>query len=297
MLSLNEYMKTHVPCNLCGSDSTTPLFEKQGFNIVKCKKCGLVYVNPRLSMDDIKKLYQEVEYFNRGEEGHGYRDYLADRELHIKTFEREFDRIERHKKGGKLLDIGCATGFALKVAKGRGWDVYGIEVSRFASEYARKEFSIDVFNGTLEESHYPDKYFDLIISYGTIEHTTEPKTFLKESGRILKDDGLIVIATPDIGNWLGNRKFQYKPLEHLYYFNIDTISKTLRDAGMEVIAYRKMKVNRSLRFHIERLKYYFRRSSSVLNTIESLLKTARLLEISFFIPDGQMVVYAKKVVK
>ena len=290
-------MKIHVPCNLCGSDSTASLFEKQGFNIVKCKKCGLVYVNPRLSMDDIKKLYQEAEYFNRNEEGHGYRDYLADRELHIKTFEREFDLIERHKKGEKLLDIGCATGFALKVAKGRGWEVHGIEVSRFAAEYARKEFSIDVFNGTLEESHYPDKNFDLIIAYGTIEHTVEPKAFLKESGRILKDDGLIVIATPDIGNWLGNREFQYKPLEHLYYFNRDTISKMLRDAGMEVIAYRKMKVNRSLRFHIERLKYYFRRSNSVLNTIESLLKTAQLLDISFFIPDGQMVVYAKKVVK
>lgn len=257
----------------------------------------MVYVNPRLSMDNVKKLYQEAEYFNRGEEGHGYRDYLADRELHIKTFEREFELIDRHKKGGKLLDIGCAAGFALKVAKGRGWEVHGVEVSRFAAEYARKEFGIDIFNGTLEESHYPDQYFDLIITYGTIEHTTEPKAFLKESGRILKDDGLIVIATPDIGNWLGNRKFQYKPLEHLYYFNIDTISKMLRDAGMEVIAYREMKVNRSLRFHIERLKYYFRRSRSVLNTIESLLKAARLLEISFFIPDGQMVVYAKKVVK
>lgn len=80
MLSLNEYMKTHVPCNLCGSDSTTPLFEKQGLNIVKCKKCELVYVNPGLSGKEIEKIYQESDYFNRENEGLGYRDYLIGQE-------------------------------------------------------------------------------------------------------------------------------------------------------------------------------------------------------------------------
>lgn len=284
----------HVNCNLCGENSNSSFLEKQGLNIVKCNNCGLVYVNPRLSDEDIKRIYQQASYFNRDKESFGFRDYIGDKEFHFKTFDREFDYIKKFKRPGRILDIGCAAGFALKVAKDSGWEVHGVEVSSFMSEYAKNEFDIEIFNGTLEESRYPDDHFDLIITYSTLEHTPDPQAFLMEASRILKDDGLIVIAVPDIGSWFGNRKFQYKPLEHLYYFNRDTISMMLNNLGMEAFEFRKLKVCRSVHFLFERLRYYFKQLTPFINVAESLARMTGLLDLAFYISSGEMVVYAKK---
>ncbi|MFQ5900626.1 MAG: methyltransferase domain-containing protein [Thermodesulfobacteriota bacterium] len=287
-------IKESVVCNLCGADSYRLFLEKDGFNIVTCNNCGLTYVNPRPSDKDIKRLYQEEDYFKRDRDGIGYRDYFADEKLHINTFKRELNLIEKIKKGGSLLDVGCAAGFSLKVAKERGWRVYGVEMSKSASLYARDMFGVDVFNGTLEEAGYPDDHFDLITAYGTIEHTPDPLAFIKGVRRVLKEDGILVLATPDTGSWLGNRRFQYKPLEHLYYFNRHVITKMLKKADMEVFGVRKMKVYRSIRFLLERLRYYFKALAPIANTIESINRETKLFDLSLFIPDGQMVIYARK---
>ena len=215
-------MKENVSCNLCGEDSPVLLFEKDGFNIVRCSNCFLTYVNPRLKADQIRNMYMSADYFKRTHEGAGYRDYLADEYLHIKTFRREFDKIERITKGGNLLDVGCAFGFSLKEAARRGWNVRGVEISKVAAHYAKKKFHVDVFNGSLEDAAFEGEMFDLIICYGTVEHLTDPDAFFKEIYRLLKPGALFIVATPDISSWLGNRRFQYKPLEHLYYFSKKT---------------------------------------------------------------------------
>lgn len=288
-------MNVSVGCNLCKQNSYHLLFKKGDFNIVKCNNCGLVWVNPRPSDEYTKRLYQRPDYFKRDPGGIGYRDYFADEKLHTITFEREFNIIAKFKKGGYLLDVGCAAGFGLKVAREKGWKVNGVEISKVASNYAKDRFGFDVSEGTLEEARYPSNHFDLIIAYSIIEHTPDPLVFLKEEKRILKDDGILVLATPDIGSWLGSRRFQYKPHEHLYYFDRDTIAKMLRKAGMEVFWFRKLKVYRSLSYLLERLKYYFKDLMPIFNTIEFITKKTKLLDLSFFILDGEMVVYARKI--
>lgn len=281
-------------CNLCKENSCHLLFKKAGFNIVRCNNCGLVCVNPRPSDEYTKRLYQRADYFKRKPGGIGYRDYFADEKLHVNTFKREFNIIARLKKGGNLLDVGCAAGFSLKIAREKGWKVNGVEISKVASHYAKDKFGLDVFQGTLEEARYPNNYFDLIIAYSIIEHTPDPLAFLKEVKRIIKDDGIFVLATPDIGSWLGSRRFQYKPREHLYYFNRDTIARMLRKAGMEVFGFRKLMVYRSLDYLAERLKYYFKGFIPLFNIIELVATKTKLLDFSLFMPDGEMVVYARK---
>lgn len=290
-------MRVSVVCNLCQKDSYHLLFKKEGFNIVKCNHCGLVYVNPRPSDEDIKRIYQRADYFKIGAGGIGYRDYLADEKLHTRTFEREFNIIAKHKNSGNLLDVGCAAGLGLEVAKKKGWKVKGVEISEVACNYAKGKFGLDIFRGSLEEAQYPDCYFDLIMAYGTIEHIQDPMSFLREVKRVLKDGGIFILATPDIGSWLGKRRFQYKPLEHLYYFNRNTITAMLKTAGLEAFGFRRMKVCRSLRFLLERLRYYFKGLTSFSNAIELIGRKAKFLDLPFFIPDGQMVVYAKKLKK
>jgi SAM-dependent methyltransferase len=245
-------------------------------------------------MTEIQNLYRGGDYFNRREDGVGYRDYFADRDLHIKTFVREFECLEKYKRDGELVEVGCAAGFALKVGQDRGWQVSGVEVSKAAAEYACKNFGVSVINSTLAEAMLPDRRFDVVLTYGTIEHLYDPKAFLREAGRIMKDDGILVINTPDIGTWLGDRRFQYKPVEHLYYFDRKTLSRLLSLAGMEIFAYRPFRPIRSARFILERLDYYFGYLSPVWRAMERLFRGVGVLDLCFSIPDGQMVVYARK---
>ena len=56
--------KVRVNCYICGIDNCEKIFEKEGFDFVRCRRCGLVYVNPRLAIDKVKGLYnsQRFEY-------------------------------------------------------------------------------------------------------------------------------------------------------------------------------------------------------------------------------------------
>ncbi len=54
--------RERVACNLCGADLPEILFEKQGYPIVRCTRCGLVYVNPRPAKEELFSRYSD-EYF------------------------------------------------------------------------------------------------------------------------------------------------------------------------------------------------------------------------------------------
>ena len=128
-------MPTCVKCNLCGADDSELLFIEKGWHIVKCRRCGLLYANPRPSSDELREFYREG-YSRVGP------NYLAKRESKLRRARRELRKIARYKKKGKLLDIGCGAGFFLKEAQKKGWDVFGVDLSQSMIEYAKKEFHL-----------------------------------------------------------------------------------------------------------------------------------------------------------
>jgi len=285
----------NVACNLCGSATSTPVLERHGLSVVRCAKCGLVFVNPRPPPEQIRALYEAEEYFRKDPHTVGYRDYFEDAPLHLRTFEREFCFLARVRPGqGALLDVGCAGGFSLKVARDRGWDVQGVEISRFAAEYARNTMGLSVFHGTLADARFADSSFDVVMAYSTLEHSQAPLAFLAEAARILKQDGTLILSVPDMGSWLGSRRFQYKPREHLYYFDRLTLGAMLARAGLKATDWRRMFVSRSARFLCERAGYYFPRVSALARLSESVVKHLRFLDLPLLMPDGHVVVYASK---
>ncbi len=233
--AINETLE-YVTCNLCGSDDTELLFVKRGFNIVQCKKCGLVYVNPRRTLQSLKNHYTEEFFTDCG--NRGYSDYIGmEKELKIK-FGRKIKTVEKIKKGGKLLDVGCATGFFLDVAKDRGWEVFGVELSDFASNYARKK-GLNVFTGDLTDTNFPDEYFDVVTMWEVIANLTDPHRNLIEVHRVLKKNGLVVISTGNINSIFA--KFHgisweiLTPTGHLYYFSPMTLRNMLNATGFKIV--------------------------------------------------------------
>jgi SAM-dependent methyltransferase len=224
----------HVTCNLCGSNDSDVVRRQGVFNIVKCRSCGLTYVNPRLSPLALAKEYDEEYYF-----GGSYDDYIGEARGFEETFEKRLEKIERVVKPGKILDIGCAFGFFLSVARRRGWDAFGVDLSVSASRYAREELGLQVRHGTLGQANFGHGYFDAAIMNDVFEHLSDPLAELVQVHRVLKTGGYLFIVTQDINSLvvraLGSRWAQYKPREHLYYFTRATLRAMLEKSGFAVL--------------------------------------------------------------
>lgn len=222
----------YVDCNLCGQDNTELLFSKNEFQIVRCCNCSLVYVNPRPDEKKIRELYEE-HYFKGAEE-----EVLLESNLQQYRFKEQLKRLERYKKNGKVLDIGCGAGYFLEVAKSNGWEPWGIEPSKFAAEEAKKKME-NIFNGSIDEAEYSDNFFDLITMWQVLEHLNDPFIILKRLYRMLKKDRLLVVEVPDFNclesKRLKERWSQIHPPLHLYYFTSLTLSNLLKKAGFSII--------------------------------------------------------------
>ena len=167
-----------------------------------------------------------------------YENYIG-MEKELKTvFRRRLRKIEKYKNGGRLLDIGCAAGFFLEVAEEKGWDVFGVELSEYASNYAR-ERGLNIFTGDVTATKFPDEYFDVITLWAVISNLQNPYNNLIEAYRILKKKGLIVIQTGNIDSIFA--KLQginwgiLTPGGHLYYFSPKTLRKMLELTGFEIV--------------------------------------------------------------
>ena len=288
----NAVLET-VNCNLCGATDERLLFLKDGFRIVKCNSCGLIFVNPRPKKEYLQKLYSKGYYRISKNDSIGYRDYEADRRYHIANFKKLLDSIESFKEGGRLLDVGCAVGFLLEEAKAQGWDVYGAEMSFYAVNKAREK-GLNVFAGDITDTGFENNFFDVITCLGTIEHLPNPVAAIRKISRILKDDGLFVLSTPDAGGLIGGRRFQYKPKEHLYYFTNETIKRMFEREGFKILFIAGERLKKPLHFILERLGYYFPHSNRVVRVLEAIFKRLGILSAGITIPTGQMIVYAKK---
>lgn len=229
-----------VKCCLCKVDNTYKLYHKRGFDIVRCARCGLVYVNPRLKREERDKIYASKSYYSG--DGFGYRDYIGDYPSIKHLANRRLDLLEEFCEKGRLLDIGCAHGFFLLAARERGWEVYGVEISKFASDYAREKYGLNIINKSLEDAHFPDNFFDVVTMWDVLCHLDDPPAVIREIKRILRKDGFIFLQIP---NFLGfqsrlmrGRWKDIKPAYHLWYFTPKTLSRLVNSKGFSIVRVR-----------------------------------------------------------
>src|SRR5262245_7595344 len=115
-----ETTLVEVPCNICGSRESDFLYEKQGLKTVRCRSCGLAFVNPRLSPEAIRALYEE-EFYTQDEGAAGCNCYTEEARISDGTrFKADIGVLEKHRPSkGRLLDIGCGLGRFVAFARPR----------------------------------------------------------------------------------------------------------------------------------------------------------------------------------
>jgi 2-polyprenyl-3-methyl-5-hydroxy-6-metoxy-1,4-benzoquinol methylase len=234
----------HVSCASCGTDDTEALHTTDGLIYVRCRSCGLVYVNPRPRPDDVQSVYEKAKpaaWFKRWTYGFRKMSSFKNLEDRLQRGEVILHEVERYRSGGRILDVGCNRGFILAPAAARGWEAHGIEVVPWVTQMVEREFGVKIYNQRLREIDPPlrGKYFDAITMIDILEHLHEPLVDLREIHRILKDDGILLINTVDLGSAYaritGYEWSMEKPREHLYLFDRNTLSVLVEQAGFRIV--------------------------------------------------------------
>lgn len=228
-----------VVCYLCGSSSGRTLVDDPPFRVVLCA-CGLAYTTPRIRADRIHELYGDEYFASRRGEEFGYSCYAEELEGHLKSFRKKAARIRRHQPTGRVLEIGCAAGAFLAVMRDAGHEVTGLEISPAMIETGRHTLGLnDLRQGTLEDSVFEENAFSIVALFDVVEHVPDPVGLLRRCGRLLREDGLLVVQTQNVDSWarriLGRRWPHYKQLEHIYHFSPRTIADVLSRAGFTVV--------------------------------------------------------------
>ena len=190
--------KEWVNCLFCKSRNFKQLYPSLP-TVVQCE-CGLVYTNPRLKEENIRDFYSKNYFESHSSQAMGYDNYVSDKELVEKTFRRRLAELENQwlKRKGRVLDVGCATGFFLSIARDMGWQVSGVEISDYCCDYALREFGIKLHRVFFKDARDLGEPYDLITMWDYIEHSFDPTEDIRRAPALLAPPGLFVFSPPDI---------------------------------------------------------------------------------------------------
>jgi len=213
-----------VRCVLCeGEQEQLKQLSVRGasLKLVRCRGCGLVFISPRLS--SVSTVYESDSIGNS-------LYYAESMENDKETFRQRLSFVSSYQKSAKVvLDIGASVGTFLAVCREKGFkELYGVELNPGSRAQAKGLFSL-----TLAQELPQGVKADLVNMSDLIEHLEDPVEYLRNLRGYVKDDGVLLITTPDYERWV-TKLVNIKPDEHLFYFTKGTLTKLLAKAGFEV---------------------------------------------------------------
>jgi SAM-dependent methyltransferase len=212
--------------------------ERNGFQIVRCGQCGFMFAPVRPDYD-AASIYKDDVYFTSGGEC-GIADYdaLWRRRL-VHFYVPRLDRVRAFQQPKRLLDIGCASGYLMRAAQERGWQVEGVELSPQMRRRAA-DFTRSTIYDSIEAALRGGERFDCVTMFEVIEHLSDPLATMAQVAELLVPSGTLALSTPNcecphaaagepINVW-------FDPPEHISYFGPGTIRNCLTRSGFEVLA-------------------------------------------------------------
>ena len=225
---------------LCGCRIKSRIYDSkkvQGMNIVQCHNCNLMYLNPRYTKQELYSIlyknYVGSMFFKK----------VEDEKLRFKEREDdaryEMNLIQKalgNNKGLKIYDVGISGGIFLKIARDEfDADIYGNDISDISIKLAKEKYNMNnVQFGDLPDLQLRGDFFDAVVMWNTLEHTSNPVIQLAKAKAILKTGGILIIEVPTTNLNVPWEELDESPY-HLYYFNFEVLKIILESIGFEII--------------------------------------------------------------
>lgn len=220
-------------CIVCCNSKHDQLYK----GIIRCSNCGHIFADINLTDEELRDTYRKNYFF-----GDEYSNYVADKRVIRKNFQkrlevlREFIDADHHNR---LLEIGCAYGFFLELAKEQFKIAVGLDISEDGIRYARDVLGVIAYQADLLQHDFSGQMFDVVCMWDTIEHIRDPRLYIEKLSSIIPKDGLLALTTGDIDSLIArlqrDRWRLIHPPTHIHYFSQRTLSLLLRQYGFEPI--------------------------------------------------------------
>lgn len=230
-----------VPCALCGGEESDAVFTgydrllgfPDQFHVVRCKRCGLTYTNPRPTQAALARFYPD---------DYGVFDPTPWQRRRMTLYHRRIARRLRRAVGGgqhvSILDVGCGSGDLLAQCSRFGWKCAGIEMNAAAAEKGSVRHGLDIQVGTDTSVQLLDVSFDIIVLSHVLEHVLDPNATLDRMRNAMAPNGKLFITLPNCDSWerrrFGSDWYPWDTPRHLYHFTPETLSQMLNRAGFEI---------------------------------------------------------------
>lgn len=234
-------------CAICRTDDAEPVGVGEDFEYataadtflaVKCRRCGLLYLNPRPSANEMGRIYPDQYHaFNFDQKSFGF-VYKVRRRL-------EANRLRAWTTGlpanARILDVGCGDGFHLDLLRAYGdpgWTLEGVDTDARAVEVARRA-GLQVHQGRVEDMKLEHGSYHLVMMVMTIEHLANPAEVLTAVTGLLAPGGRLAIVTdnagsPDFAIFGGRHWGGYHFPRHFYLFDNKTLAKLGTAVGLDI---------------------------------------------------------------
>jgi SAM-dependent methyltransferase len=234
-------------CPICRSPDVALRHRLPRFAVFGCAACSLRFRHPLPTAKELRAMYEDPRYHAsayftepdaRSPEGRIFRRGLADLAALVRP--------------GRLLDVGCARGTFLALARDAGWQAEGVELSAQHAAQARAR-GFPIFEGDFLAAPLPAGAFQAITMWDFLEHVNDPLAVLAAARRLLAPDGVLLVFTIDSASLFnvagdvlfrasGGRAVRLLELlydyRHNYYFTRAALTRATEDAGFAALRWR-----------------------------------------------------------
>jgi SAM-dependent methyltransferase len=241
------------PCPICGQAdirewlSAPDRFHgrKERYTLLRCSACSLVWLSQPPKPSEMHRHYTDA--YDRlisaaGENSPGrWRDRNA--------------ALAPYKQSGALLDLGCSSGAFLQTLRGKGWELFGIEMSAESAKHAQAKSGANVFVGDILDAQFPPASFDVITCFDVFEHLYQPRLIMAKVAQWLKPGGIFYVLVPNVdaaeARVFGSYWHGLELPRHLFHYSPESLKFLAESAGLHQVSLetrRNPAVGTSLRY-------------------------------------------------
>ena len=247
MKAARERVSDPSGCPVCSSPLIARRHRLPRFDVFACDACTLRFRHPLPDPDELRAMYEDPRYHQSA-----YFDDPDTSSPEGRIFRRGLDDLAALVPPGRLLDVGCARGSFLSLARAAGWRAEGVELSERHVVAARAR-GFTVWEGDFVRAPFEAGTFQAITMWDFLEHVNDPHAVLAAARRLLAPGGVLLVFTIDSSSlfnlagdalaWASGGRV-VRPLELLYdfrhnsYFTVPSLSRLLTAAGFNAVRWR-----------------------------------------------------------